>query len=536
MKTSHHTQSSRPSHSQAAPREDFSTLTDPTGINRIDATDKVEKHISEMAAVDFEDWISVPNSSNLSFHSNFHQETSLTNIKTPHHFESKPPTIHHNIQTSNPSGFTFNSSNLEFRPNVHTLSTSQQRQNIADALNAKSIRSERFYHGISGVRTPHIKSLQRTAVAQVGSQHVLLNSALDKPTLERNQFINNLQEDFTPFSMQEAIKISQNQSLIQSFRYRASRKPSSNKRYNQKIRFFIREYMNKTNPNFEIQDETDLSRYILESNNFQHDIENYLFARALSGTAPKTIAGDFSALKSLWKEVKHTNFDEIFPHVKETFKAIEQTFSRITEKSKGFRFQELHTYFNEASANSPSEKLLICAQKLGFIFTVRPTAILNLRKPQFTIEKVIMDLNKSRQVGKIRVFDAKTNKNAKCYQDHYSNTHQHGFNIKQIRNQILHLREENKEDYLFFSEGKKLSYSDGYKFFQDKIQQFKRNHPEYKNMKFTPGSFRVSSMIVTYKYDKKIINKIKQKAIHSAKSNTTEKSYLSKDPTLLFCE
>jgi len=137
---------------------------------------------------------------------------------------------------------------------------------------------------------------------------------------------------------------------------------------------------------------------------------------------------------------------------------------------------------------------------------------------------------------KSRIFNTKTNKNKSSYQDHYSDTVEHGFDVKKIRDLILTLREENKEDYLFFINGKKLTYSDGYKFFQTKIENFKQNHPEYSDIKFTPGSFRISSMIVSYKYDKKIVKRIQKKAVHSLKGNTTESSYLSKDPTLLFRE
>jgi len=121
--------STRPTRHTPAPREDFTTTSDPSGVNRLDMNDKVEKIVAELSPVQFDDWIS-------------------------------------------------------FRPNVSTLSSTQQERNIADSLNAKSIKSEKLYHGTSGIRTPHIHSLQHTLVAQVQDKKILLNSAADKPTID----------------------------------------------------------------------------------------------------------------------------------------------------------------------------------------------------------------------------------------------------------------------------------------------------------------------------------------------------------------
>ena len=484
------------------------------------------------------------------------QVDEFLNVTTPTliSFKSSSTTVHQNsttvpkqtkrkvkfkdqqtIQTRKLRGFHFNNTNdVELRSTLRGAPRASQERTISYQMNTQSADSREIFHKVSGIRVNHVQSNQRVLKISENGTTLLELSASSKPSIDRTNIITSLQRDFKPFSKSEAIILGQDRSLLQQFRTRAKRKSSSNSRYVQKQRFFIKNYLNQTKRGRNIKTIRQLEHFIEVSEEFPMLVESYIFTRALSGTDPKTIEGDLTALKTIWFEIKESKLIETYPKISETMKAIKHTFSKTKETSKPFRYKELHQYFRENKPNNPTETLLLCAQKMGFIFTTRPQAIFDLRENEFVIEKMILDLNQTKTVGKIRIFNAKTTKNQNCYQDHYSNTHDHGFDLLKLKKLLDRSREPNRKKYLFFTNGKKLNYSDGYKFFQKTIENFKSQHPEYKDTKFTPGSFRISSMTIRYKFEKKIVDKLRNRAAHSQKGRTMEKSYLIKDPTLTF--
>ena len=503
----------------------------------MDTDERVERNLRGIPGIRVDELLNVNSNNLISFTSHFTSSDEFTSSPNRVPKRRTHSKIHTDsiIQPRKIRGFSFKSHNkFELRHGLVDTPIASQRRSVTHSINSQSANAREVFHSVSGPRVPHIQSEQRVFKIIENSTTLLELSAGYKPDLSCNKIINQIQTNFKPLPKEEAIKIGQNIDLIRRFRKQATRKPTSNSRYAQKQRFFIREFLNKLDIGKDIKNIDDLIHHIEKNNSFPETVEKFLFTRALSGTDPKTIRGDLSALNSIWEEVRESKISEVYPAIKETMKAIEHTFSKTKSTSKPFRFKELHQYFKDNKSTKPTEILLLEAQKLGFIFTTRPSAILDLRKDEFIIEKMILDLNSTKVVGRIRVFDAKTSKNKNCYQDHYSNTHDHGFNLYKIKETILKYREENENDHIFFINGQKLKYSDGYHFFQKAIKNFKTLHPEYQSMKFTPGSFRISSMTVRYKFNKEIVDKLRHRAQHSLKGRTMEKSYLIKDPTLTF--
>jgi len=72
---------------------------------------------------------------------------------------------------------------VALRSNVSNTPLATQYASVAAAFDAKSSPTEKLHHTISGIRTPHVDSLQRTSIINVNGRDLLVNSAMDKPTL-----------------------------------------------------------------------------------------------------------------------------------------------------------------------------------------------------------------------------------------------------------------------------------------------------------------------------------------------------------------
>ena len=196
--------------------------------------------------------------------------------------------------------------------------------------------------------------------------------------------------------------------------------------------------------------------------------------------------------------------------------------------------KEIHAYFELNYYGTPYERLHLNVEKIDFCYALRPGEVYNLLESDIQEVKEILDLNDSKPMININVFDSKTCKNVFQSENVIRPIIYQGFNIIEILLEIKVLRSHNPENYLFFFNNTRLTYDNGRKFFNKAIEKFKIHYPQYANKKYTPQMFRAPQMCVEYKINDRILQKVKTSDRHSRRSRTTQNVYLKKDKTLLF--
>ena len=422
----------------------------------------------------------------------------------------------------------------KFEIGIGHANTSQKQATLVKTLNNVSSPKNSLSHWKAGSRFQERGGdSYNTKLKLPGSNCALsVNSSIFKADSSGNR---QFRQNFTPLSKSEAMAISQNASLVRKFSNKGRFKPRTIKRYDQKLDFFCRDYLMML-PEF--RDITSLSKLELalsENRIPPYHFERYIIKRAFEGKSSSTIEGDLSAIKALWKEF-NINLQYVYPRIDQTMQAIKHTFGKKPKGSDVMRIKEVHAYFDLNYWGTPYERLHLNAEKIAFCFALRPGETYNLLEYDIQEIQEILDLNESRPMINVNIYDSKTCKNAFQSEHVIRPIDYQGFDLRKILQEIRLLRTPNPQNFLFYINKTRLTYDNGRIFFNKAIQTFKEHYPQYANKKYTPQMFRASQMCCEYKINDDILKKVKHSARHSQRSKTTQKVYLKKDRTLFFSQ